>query len=254
LLEGSWLHHMARLVVLLACTLRAEGQLSGTVVEMPPPVDVAHCTKSGCRLEQANATLDANWRWIHGQQCSGIGKHRQCYSAGNCYTNGMWDKGQCPDPQTCAENCVLEAVTAEQYAGTYGVSAIEGGVELKFVTGQNVGSRLYLTEAGGERYKLFRLKNREFAFDVDVSSLSCGINGAVYFSEMEVSGGLGGGNKAGAKFGTGYCDAQCPHDVKFIDGEANILDWNVTTSFGGYGACCAEMDKVHRPGLWWLAG
>ena len=28
-------------------------------------------------------------------------------------------------------------------------------------------------------------------------------------------------NKAGAAYGTGYCDAQCPHDLKFIDGEAN---------------------------------
>lgn len=26
-------------------------------------------------------------------------------------------------------------------------------------------------------------------------------------------------NKAGAKYGTGYCDAQCPHDEKFIWGE-----------------------------------
>merc|ERR1719397_465840 len=26
----------------------------------------------------------------------------------------------------------------------------------------------------------------------------------------------------GAKFGTGYCDAQCPHDIKWMDGEANV--------------------------------
>ena len=38
------------------------------------------------------------------------------------------------------------------------------------------------------------------------------------------------GNTAGAKFGTGYCDAQCPHDVKFINGEANLLDWTGTDS------------------------
>ena len=29
------------------------------------------------------------------------------------------------------------------------------------------------------------------------------------------------GNKVGAGFGTGYCDAQCPHDVKYINGEPN---------------------------------
>ena len=55
------------------------------------------------------------------------------------------------------------------------------------------------------------------------------------------------GNSAGAKFGTGYCDAQCPHDIKFINGEANTIDWSPSetdpNSGGGkYGSCCAEMD------------
>ena len=31
------------------------------------------------------------------------------------------------------------------------------------------------------------------------------------------------GNKAGAKYGTGYCDAQCPRDIKFINGEQDVL-------------------------------
>merc|ERR1719382_566399 len=106
----------------------------------------------------------------------------------------------------------------------------------------NVGSRLYFTESGKESYKMFKLKNREFAFDVDVSQLPCGLNGAVYFSEMEADGGKAGLNKAGARYGTGYCDAQCPHDVKFMDGKANVLDWNATGTTGRYGACCAEMD------------
>ena len=52
-------------------------------------------------------------------------------------------------------------------------------------------------------------------------------------------------NTAGSSRGTGYCDAQCPHDVKFINGEANILKYKPTTSSTGdgkYGNCCAEMD------------
>jgi len=219
----------------------ALGQLAGTMVEGPPPVTVAHCTKAGgCVLHDANATMDANWRWIHGVQCSGEGAYRQCSSGANCYTSSNWDKSQCPDPKTCAENCALEAITAAEYSGTYGVSMIPGGVKLKFMTGQNAGSRLYLTE--GDKFKLFRLKNREFSFDVDVSELHCGLNGAVYFSEMAEDGGKGGRNKAGARFGTGYCDAQCPHDVKFMDGLANILEWNQSVAFGKWGACCAEMD------------
>ncbi len=46
-----------------------------------------------------------------------------------------------------------------------------------------------------------------------------------------------------------YCDAQCPHDIKFIDGEANTIDWKPNPldksnnmGIGKYGACCAEMD------------
>lgn len=61
------------------------------------------------------------------------------------------------------------------------------------------------------------------------------MNGAVYFVEMHPEGGKGeGDNAAGASYGTGYCDAQCPHDIKWINGEAN-LDW-------AFGTCCSEMD------------
>jgi cellulose 1,4-beta-cellobiosidase len=66
---------------------------------------------------------------------------------------------------------------------------------------------------------------------------------------MEADGGMSkySGNKAGAKYGTGYCDAQCPHDLKWIDGEANVLDWSPDSNDpnsgkGRYGTCCDEMD------------
>jgi cellulose 1,4-beta-cellobiosidase len=151
----------------------------------------------------------------------------------------------CPDPETCTEKCGIDGVTKTAYEGTYGVKSIPGGVELKFVTqgpyGKNVGSRLYLL-GSPDKYKMFKLKNREFTFDADSSNLACGLNGAVYFVEMKEDGGMGGGNKAGAMYGTGYCDAQCPHDVKFMGGKANIEDWNEKTSTGKYGHCCTEMD------------
>ena len=54
------------------------------------------------------------------------------------------------------------------------------------------------------KYQMFNLINNEFTFDVDVSNLPCGLNGALYFVEMASDGGLGkGNNKAGAKYGTG---------------------------------------------------
>jgi hypothetical protein len=31
--------------------------------------------------------------------------------------------------------------------------------------------------------------------------------------------------QAGPKYGTGYCDAQCPRDLKFINGVANSAGW-----------------------------
>ena len=40
---------------------------------------------------------------------------------------------------------------------------------------------------------------------------------------MDADGGLAKypTNKAGAPYGTGYCDAQCPRDLKFIAGKVN---------------------------------
>ncbi|KAG8733820.1 hypothetical protein FRC10_012130 [Ceratobasidium sp. 414] len=66
---------------------------------------------------------------------------------------------------------------------------------------------------------------------------------------MSADGGLSvySGNKVGAKYGTGYCDAQCLKDIKFINGEANMLgqtllsnDINSRTS--QYGTCYNKLD------------
>jgi len=222
-------------VVALAGLAVASAQQAGTVSEEDgPSVTLRECTKKrGCRSRTTTATLDANWRWLH--EASG---YRNCYTSTN-----EWDPTFCPDPATCAQNCALEGVTAEQYSKTYGINSSAGGLELKFATtmvyGANYGSRVYLLQ--GSKYKQFKLLNREFALDVDVSKLPCGLNGAVYFVEMDRK---GGGSQAGAKFGTGYCDAQCPHDVKYIEGEVNMLDWRGKegTPLGRYGSCCAEMD------------
>ena len=79
--------------------------------------------------------------------------------------------------------------------------------------------------ADDSKYEMFQLLNQEFTLDVDVSNLPCGLNGAVYFVEMDADGGMAKypTNKAGAKYGTGYCDAQCPHDLKFINGEVRPM-------------------------------
>merc|ERR1711970_152468 len=75
----------------------------------------------------------------------------------------------------------------------------------------------------------------------------CGLNGALYFVQMDADGGKAKYGNAGAKYGTGYCDAQCPHDLKFINGQANVEDWkpsatDVNAGTGKYGSCCTEID------------
>ena len=228
--------------ILLAAALYAVayGQQVGTnTAEVHPQLSIQSCTKSGgCQSQQKSVVIDSNWRWTH--TVSGYK---------NCYTGNTWDTGLCPDPVTCAKNCALDGA---DYRGTYGVESSGSALTLKFVThgpySNNIGSRLYLLDSETE-YMIFKLKNKEFTFDVDVSKLPCGLNGALYFAEMEADGGMSKypGNKCGAKYGTGYCDAQCPHDLKFINGEANCQDWvpsksDPNSGVGHYGTCCNEMD------------
>ena len=169
----------------------------------------------------------------------------------NCYDGNEWDPKLCPDAATCTDNCAIDGVDKVDWTGTYGITGDKTGITVKFVTkgpySTNIGSRVYLLDESEDKYKMFYLKNKEFTFDVDVSQLPCGLNGALYFVEMAEDGGLSDTNEAGAAYGTGYCDAQCPHDMKWIDGEANCEDWvpsdnDVNSGAGHYGACCIEMD------------
>jgi len=237
------IHAFSKLLPVLLVSSRTLAQQAGTMSEEQPTITLKECSLAGgCTSRQAKLTLDANWRWIH-----------EAGGYDNCYTGNKWDGGICSDPEQCAQQCALEGVSRQQYEHTYGIKQVQDGVRLNFVTdhqyGTNVGSRLYVME-DDENYAMFHLKNREFSFEVDVSELYCGMNGAMYFTEMQADGGKGiGNNNAGAKYGTGYCDAQCPHDMKFIDGEANVVDWKPNPNdrsnnmgAGKYGACCAEMD------------
>lgn len=221
---------MLAFVAAALCSLAApaSAQQAGTVVaEAAPGIVIQKCTAAGCEAEEAVLTLDANWRWLHDKN-----GYENCYKDG---PEGGWDPELCPDGKGCAFNCSLEGVDAEGYRASYGVKAMPGGVELDFVAeGGNVGSRVYVRDSA-ETYKMWKLKNREFTLDVDVSTLACGMNGAVYFIEMEADGGKGtGNNTAGAMYGTGYCDAQCPYDVKYQEGEVNMG--------ADRGMCCHELD------------
>ncbi|GMF69026.1 unnamed protein product [Aspergillus oryzae] len=207
-----------------------QAQQAGTLTaETHPSLTWQKCAAGGtCTEQKGSVVLDSNWRWLHSVDGST-----------NCYTGNTWDATLCPDNESCASNCALDGA---DYEGTYGVTTSGDALTLQFVTGANIGSRLYLMADDDESYQTFNLLNNEFTFDVDASKLPCGLNGAVYFVSMDADGGVAkySTNKAGAKYGTGYCDSQCPRDLKFINGQPSDSDKNA--GVGGHGSCCPEMD------------
>ncbi|GMF20095.1 unnamed protein product [Phytophthora lilii] len=222
----------------LAAMVAHAQQAGSNTAETHPTLTSQTCTKSGCTDEDTSIVLDANWRWLY-----------KTGTSTNCYTGNKWDESICSDPKTCASSCALDGA---DYTGTYGINSKSDSLSLKLVTkgpySTNIGSRVYMMESD-DTYKAYKLLNQEFTFDVDVSDLDCGLNGALYFVDMDTDGGMSrfSGNKAGAKYGTGYCDAQCPQDLKFISGEANVVNWTASATdsnsgTGNYGSCCAEMD------------
>ncbi|KAJ7455769.1 cellulase [Mycena latifolia] len=222
----------ASLISLCLLAVVSAQQVGTQVAETHPTMSSQKCTAAGCTTQSTSVVLDSNWRWLHSVN-----------STTNCYTGNTWDATLCPNPTTCTANCALDGA---DYGGTYGISSSGNALTLKFVTGANIGSRVYLM-ANATNYQMFQLLNQEFSFDVDMSNLGCGLNGALYLSEMPSDGGISATNKAGAKYGTGYCDSQCPHDLKFIQGVANIVNWtgaatDANSGSGSFGTCCNEMD------------
>ncbi|KAL2259922.1 hypothetical protein VTK26DRAFT_6236 [Humicola hyalothermophila] len=214
------------------------GQQVGTETsENHPKLTWQQCSGQGsCTTVNGEVVIDANWRWLHDSNMQ------------NCYDGNAWTSA-CSTATDCAEKCYIEGA---DYSNTYGASTSGDALTLKFVTeheyGTNIGSRFYLMN-GADSYQMFTLMDNEFAFDVDLSTIECGINSALYFVAMEEDGGMSSypSNKAGAKYGTGYCDAQCARDLKFVGGKANVEGWKSSTNdpnagVGPYGGCCAEID------------
>jgi cellulose 1,4-beta-cellobiosidase len=145
-------------------------------------------------------------------------------SGKNCYDGNEWTDA-CTSNDDCTSKCAVEGA---DYSATYGVSTSGNALTLQFVKehqyGKNIGSRLYLMS-------------------------SSSLNSALYLVAMEPDGGMASypTNKAGAKYGTGYCDAQCARDLKFVGGKANYDGWKPSSNdanagVGPFGGCCAEID------------
>ena len=182
----------------LAATLPLMGlataQLAGDQqAETHPKITWSKCSGPGsCSTVDASVVIDANWRWLHDD------------SGTNCYDGNEWTDA-CSSADECAEVCAIEGA---DYDGTYGASTSGDSLSLTFLTeheyGTNIGSRFYLMN-GDDKYQMFTLMGNEFAFDVDLSTVECGLNSALYFVAMEEDGGMASypSNQAGAKYGTG---------------------------------------------------
>ncbi|KAI1174897.1 cellulose 1,4-beta-cellobiosidase [Nemania sp. FL0916] len=231
------MHSKLAAIAALVATAKAQCAASLTA-ENHPAMTWQQCKAGGsCSTVNGKVVVDSNWRWVHDA------------SGQNCYNGNEWDTSKCTDATSCASECCLDGA---DYAGTYGATTSGNALTLKFVTqgsySKNIGSRMYLLK-DDNTYQGFKLLGNEFTFDVDLSNLPCGLNGALYFVSMDLDGGMSKfpSNTAGPKYGTGYCDSQCPRDLKFIDGKANIEGWTPSSNdanagIGNMGACCAEMD------------
>jgi cellulose 1,4-beta-cellobiosidase len=207
------------LLSLLSTTL---GQGRGTA-EVHPAFIYQTCTSPGCITKHINIVIDSEWRKIvtaAGTPC--------------LKPNGEFDiPNNCANASDCSAKCLLNG-----YNYSHASVMISGGtVRLGLVNPDgSIGSRFYLYDAAAGEYDVWKPIGKEIAFDIDVSALGCGANAALYFVEMDADGGTGRFpmNMAGAAYGTGYCDAQCPRDGKFIGDNANVGR--------RYGSCCFEWD------------
>ncbi|KAK5662371.1 hypothetical protein OQA88_8281 [Cercophora sp. LCS_1] len=163
--------------------------------ETHPKLTWKKCTAESCETVNGEITLDANWRWLHNVD-----------GYINCYDGNWWSDRICNTSENCTANCALEG--AGNYRLYYGITSANDSISLGYVTridfAKNVGSRVYMMEST-DRYQMFTLLGNEFAFDVDLSTVECGINSALKFVAMDQDGGMAKypTNKAGAEYGTG---------------------------------------------------
>jgi cellulase len=178
--------------------------------DLHPKLQTWKCTnRGGCVSQNTALVLDSGTHWIHQRNDSS----KACTSSS---TSSGLDASVCPDAATCAQNCVIEGIT--DYA-SHGVVTNGSALHMRQLAsdGSTLSPRLYLLAEGEKEYEMLQLTGNELSYDVDVSALPCGMNGALYLSEMSSVGGDSPLNKAGAAYGTGYCDAQC-FTQPFING------------------------------------
>jgi len=221
---------MSCLVLALSLLGLVAAQTPGSSPEVHPKIQTWKCSKSGGCVEQTSAiVLDVLAHPVHQLENPRLG----CGDWGNPPNSTV-----CPDAATCAKNCIVEGIA--DYTN-YGIKTDGDSLLMKQLRddGSVASPRVYLLAPNEKEYELLQLTGNEFTFDVDVSKLPCGMNGALYLSEMGASGGASDLNTGGAAYGTGYCDAQC-FVLPFVNGEVSNYPDILLQKFadGILGQCC----------------
>ncbi|KLU82251.1 hypothetical protein MAPG_01325 [Magnaporthiopsis poae ATCC 64411] len=190
--------------------------------EVHPRITTFRCTLAGGCKEKTNyIVLDSLAHPVY-QQANG----HHCGSWGE-----RANATACPTKEACAENCVMEGL---QDYSVVGVSTSGASLRLQQLrNGQVVSPRVYLLDGTENKYEMLQLTGNEFTFDVIMNKLPCGMNSALYLSEMLADGGKSELNKGGAHWGTGYCDAYCawnPYRIKQPYYYGNNNSFKVDTS------------------------
>lgn len=154
--------------VALAWALLANAQDPGTVTpEVHPLLSTEKCTTAeGCITQNTSVVLDFGYRWLHTAD-----------GYDSCTTSSGINSTLCPDEATCAQNCVIEGAN---YTAA-GISTTGSSMTMNQYVDSSTGissasPRVYLLDENTQDYVMFKLLGQELTFDVDLSTLPCGVS------------------------------------------------------------------------------
>jgi cellulase len=187
---------MARVAALLSAAALAGLSSAQSVgsADNHPVLETYQCSKSGgCKELNTAVVIDSSSHWIH--------------QKGNNLSCGPSNATVCSSEEACYDNCVIEGIA--DYSNS-GVSTSGTSLNLKMLSssGQVYSPRVYLLAENQTDYQMMHLTGNELSFDVDMSKLPCGMNAALYLSEMPSTGNRGPLNPGGAAYGQAYCDGK----------------------------------------------
>lgn len=159
---------ITQVAYVVAWALLGNAQNPGTVTpEVHPLLSTAKCTTDGgCVAQNTSVVLDFGYRWLHTAD-----------GYDSCTTSTGINATLCPDEATCAQNCVIEGANYTGAGVLTSGSSMTMSQYVETSTGLNSASpRVYLLDENTQDYVLFQLLGQELSFDVDLSTLPCGVS------------------------------------------------------------------------------